>query len=479
MSVPSVEFLVFAVVGALIFNLFRGLRSRAWVLASLNLAFFCSFLHGWLSAVPYAAFLALGYAGIRILRKQKSAIVFVMLVAAVLYAFFLVKRYSFIPAGMQIAFWYSAIGISYVFFRVMHLLIEVWQDSISEPVGPLSYFNYALNFPALVCGPIQRYEDYREMEEGGRPLALDTRVIGKSIERIVVGFFKVTVVSTFLLTWQKGFINSLSAGDAWSDRVLDLALICGLYPLYLYANFSGYTDFVIGVARLLRLELPENFNDPFSSESFIGFWSRWHMTLSSWLKDYVYTPLLMTLMRRFTAGWAGPYLAVFAYFVTFFLVGAWHGQTTIFLFFGVLQGGGVAVNKLYQVGMTSALGARDYRELCANPTYRACARGLTYTWFAFTLFWFWSDWQQLGRIAAAAGVTAAIAATAFLFAVATALLSLRAWLRAGKAQMSGAWWALAQHRYVRTAMVSALALFTFVVLNVLGGSPPDLVYKNF
>src|SRR6202000_3442813 len=109
----------------------------------------------------------------------------------------------------------------------------------------------------------------------------------------------------FLLTWQKGFINVLSAGDAWSDRVLDVALICGLYPLYLYANFSRSTDFVIGVARLLRLELPENFNDPFSSESFIGFWSRWHITLSSWLKDYVYTPLLMTLMRRFTAGWGG------------------------------------------------------------------------------------------------------------------------------------------------------------------------------
>ena len=77
--------------------------------------------------------------------------------------------------------------------------------------------------------------------------------------------------------------------------------------------------------------MPENFDWPFLAENFIAFWGRWHITLSNWLKTYVYTPLLMSSMRRFPAPSLEPYLGAFAYFVTFFLVGAWHGQTSMFL----------------------------------------------------------------------------------------------------------------------------------------------------
>jgi D-alanyl-lipoteichoic acid acyltransferase DltB (MBOAT superfamily) len=166
--------------------------------------------------------------------------------------------------------------------------------------------------------------------------------------------------------------------------------IVAIYPIYLYFNFSGYTDAAIGAARLFRIELPEHFDRPFTSENFINFWSRWHITLSAWLKAYVYIPLLIALMRRFESPRYEPYFGVFAFFVTFFLVGAWHGQTSKFLFFGVLQGAGVAVNKLYQIEMTTILGRRGYRLLCDNPLYRMLSRGLTFTWFAFRLLWFWS-----------------------------------------------------------------------------------------
>ena len=77
------------------------------------------------------------------------------------------------------------------------------------------------------------------------------------------------------------------------------ALIVVLYPLFLYANFSGYTDFVIGAARFFRLRLPENFDNPFISGNFIEFWSRWHISLSQWLRSYVFNPLLMGWMRRY------------------------------------------------------------------------------------------------------------------------------------------------------------------------------------
>ena len=84
--------------------------------------------------------------------------------------------------------------------------------------------------------------------------------------------------------------------------------------------------------------------------------------------------------------------------MTFFLVGLWHGRTSEFIFFGLLQGGGVAINKIWQLTLARRLGRKGYKSLAANPVYIAFGRGLNFSWFAFSLFWFWSDWQQIGVI---------------------------------------------------------------------------------
>jgi alginate O-acetyltransferase complex protein AlgI len=91
----------------------------------------------------------------------------------------------------------------------------------------------------------------------------------------------------------------------------------------------------------LHTRLPENFDRPFSSDNFLNFWSRWHITLSEWLKTYVHNPLLLNLMRRYPSPALQTCWGVLAVFVTFFLIGVWHGQTLVFVFFGVLQGLGV------------------------------------------------------------------------------------------------------------------------------------------
>src|SRR5208282_517472 len=128
------------------------------------------------------------------------------------------------------------------------------------------------------------------------------------------------------------------------------------YPIFLYANFSGYIDIVIAMARLMRVRLPENFDRPFSASSFLDFWNRWHITLSNWLKTYVFNPLLIALMRRISSSKMQPFLGVFCFFVTFFLVGIWHGRTSEFVIFGALQGGGVAINKLWQLCLSRTMG---------------------------------------------------------------------------------------------------------------------------
>ena len=164
-----------------------------------------------------------------------------------------------------------------------------------------------------------------------------------------------------MLTAHANALRALSSDFGFRDRVLNGVLIATIYTVYLYFNFSGYMDIVIGVARFLRFHLPENFNRPFFADNFIEFWARWHITLSTWLKTYVYNPLLIILMRRYPSPNLESFFAVIAYFVTFFLVGVWHGQTSEFIVFGALQGLGVSVNKLHQVVLASMLAGLSSR----------------------------------------------------------------------------------------------------------------------
>jgi len=473
MNAPSFQFLGFAVAGAVLFNLSGSLTWRRLILLALNLVFFALFVSGPVAALPYAGFLIIGYGCVLMLRRRPSGALFLLSLALVLFGFFWLKHYTFIPASFSLPFLYTTIGLSYVFFRVLHLVIEARQGGLPGNVSLLSYLNYTLHFPALISGPIQLYPEYHRQESEER-LPLDVFVIGQAAWRIVVGFFKVMIVSALLMQAQQSAISALVPDLPLGDRILYSGLIGAIYPLFLYANFSGYTDFVIGVARLYRFELPENFDYPFLAENFIAFWSRWHITLSNWLKTYVYMPLLITCMRRIPSRSAEPYFAVLAYFVTFFLVGAWHGQTSMFLFFGVLQGGGVAMNKLYQIVMTDRLSRKGYRALCENPLYRAMSRGLTFTWFAFTLYWFWSSWQQLGGLIEIATFPAFILGWVLVFAVATLVLAAAA---AVYRYSPGDGWI--GSRYARTVFATGMMTVVVAAVAILASPAPDIVYKNF
>lgn len=469
MNVPTWQFLVFALIGAIVFNLSgaRWWRDTVWLV--MNLVFVWSLSQAIGPLIPFAGFLALGYAcllGARSGRPRAAGAAIVL----VLLAFIWLKRYDFIPASMLLPPGAMTIGLSYVFFRVMHLVIDAGQGA-NDRIGPVSYLNFTLNFPAFVSGPIQRWEDYKD----NNALPLGITDIGQAGWRIVLGAFKVLILSAALHSWQIDEHTALSASQPIAQRVLSGGLVVVLYPLFLYANFSGYTDFVIGIARLFRLRLPENFDRPFAATNFIEFWSRWHISLSQWLRGYVFNPLLLTWMRRYKSARSKQYPAVLAFFVTFFLVGAWHGQTSEFLFFGVLQGGGVAGNRLYQVAMARRLNPSGYAGLCQNPLYRAVARGLTFTWFSFTLLWFWGSWQDIAGTAESLGLAASVLAVMGTIVAASAILSIPDAFAASAGWLSRA----VESRYTRTAFASVMVMALVVAGLVLNMSAPDIVYKQF
>jgi alginate O-acetyltransferase complex protein AlgI len=222
--------------------------------------------------------LLFGFVSVRLLRAHVAG-AFVPVVIGVL-AFIWLKKYAFLPSSIFLHYPYVTLGLSYIFFRVLHLIIDSSSrySTLPDKISFVSYLNYTLNFTTLVSGPIQRYKEFAGMQLAPDPLPLNIGIAGQALNRIVVGFFKVNVLSLFLSMIHAGGLSSLSSEQTARQRVLSGLVIAVVYPFYLYCNFSDYIDIVIGIARFLRLQLPKNFNRPFFSENYMIFWNRWHIT---------------------------------------------------------------------------------------------------------------------------------------------------------------------------------------------------------
>ncbi len=478
MDTASFQFVVFGLTAALASNLGRSRIWRCGVLMLASAIFIAVLAQGPLLLLPLAGFLLLGYAGLALMERGWSkGLVWSILAVVLAYAW--LKKYTFLPADGFLRFPYFTLGLSYIFFRVLHLLIDAGENGETRHVGPGAYLLYTLNFTTLVSGPIQRYEEFARDQFADPPIALGARVIGLQLERIVRGFFKVNVLAMVLHMLQEDALAQLSQPLPPAIKLFAAFRLAIVYPFFLYANFSGYIDIVIALARLMRVRLPENFDRPFSASSFLDFWSRWHITLSLWLKTYVYNPLLLALMRRFSAVSLQPYLGILCFFVTFFLVGIWHGRTSEFVVFGVLQGGGVAINKLWQVRLALFLGRKRYRALAGNPLYIAFGRGLTFSWFAFSLFCFWASWKQIDQVwSAVAPIQWLGVWVAVWFAATGVLAAWEAW-RATLLSIKTAEGPVLLSRYARVVYASALGLSAFVMTVLLNQPAPDIVYKAF
>lgn len=473
MNVPSLPFLCAVAAVALALAISRRSWWRSGVLCVANLAFFATFAQGPASLAPFVAFLGAGYVGVLIVERVKARWLFVALLATLVAGYCWLKQYAFFPHQTLLATAYVTVGLSYAFFRVLSVFIDTYQGALPVRAGILSYVNYTLNFTSFVSGPIQLYPPFRR-EETEAPAALDRSIAGTAVERIVTGFFKVTVLSPLLALAQQRVVDAAVPQAAFAARALDAAAILAIFPVYLYVNFSGYTDVVVGAARFLRFDLPENFNRPFLSRGYLEFWTRWHMSLANWFKTYVYSPLLLGLMRRFPARNVEAMLGVFAYFVTFFLVGLWHGRTPEFLILGLLMGLGTSGNKLFQLQMTRVLGRARYTALCDNPLYAALSSGLTFWWLALTLVFFWANGAQIAGLAQRLGPPALVAASLLVLLAAAAFYAVAA--PAGRSRLAAA---TSASTILRPAYFAALAVIVVSVAVIFNAPSPHVVYKAF
>ncbi len=223
------------------------------------------------------------------------------------------------------------LGISFFTFQQMSLLWDVYRDKKTEKSNLLDISLYISLFPQLIAGPIVRYNDIINQIKN----RIETLELFRSgVQKFIIGLFKkIIFANTFgsvADTIMDSQIDNISTPVAW------LGIIS--YSFQIYFDFSGYSDMAIGLGRMFGFRILENFNFPYISKSITEFWRRWHISLSSWFRDYVYIPL--------GGNRNGIYRTYFNLFAVFLLTGFWHGATWSFIFWGLFHGLFITTEKI-------------------------------------------------------------------------------------------------------------------------------------
>jgi alginate O-acetyltransferase complex protein AlgI len=260
------------------------------------------------------------------------------------YANFFVQNVDAVLAGLgreQLA-WTPIllpIGISFFTFHAISYVVDVYRGDATAQKSPVHAALYLLLFPQLIAGPIIRYRMIAD-QLARRTVTLDD--FSEGVRRFVIGLGKKVLIANVVAAPVDHIFGrplaELDIAHAW------LAMVC--YSLQIYFDFSGYSDMAIGLGRMFGFHFPENFRWPYIAQSIQEFWRRWHMSLSSWFRDYLYVPL---------GGSRVPPARMYTNLVTvFFLCGLWHGASWNFVIWGLFHGTFLVVERL---GLSSRVAA--------------------------------------------------------------------------------------------------------------------------
>jgi D-alanyl-lipoteichoic acid acyltransferase DltB (MBOAT superfamily) len=447
---------------------------------------------------PLAGFAILGFGLIRMAGTRKIPLAVSVIIAITAFAY--LKQYSILPPAILIPHPYMMVGLSYILFRILHLIIDVHQGEVKKNIGIIDYFDYILCFFNFSSGPIQRYQEF--FEETKDPSPITDSSVRQGFWRIASGYAKVIVLSPLI---KNGFDNVVAmaatwpaGGDFFGDLltwvcpefsqspfypgtilVAEFAAAIPMYMLFLYVNFSGYMDIVVGSGKLFGYHIPENFDHPLNSSNMLEFWSRWHITLSTWFKIYLFNPLLRLLTSRIKNPRNAQYWAVPAFFVTFLVMGVWHGTTYVYVVYGVFLGAGVSLNKLYQLLFVKMFGRSRYNYLCKRWLYKNISRTMTLCYFCISLICLWNNTSVLIKFLESLsvhGVIAVICGVCLLFFM---ILPLYDGLRRLFTMLSQ-WLATVVGTAVTTNVwtaANALCAIYFALAQI--SSVPAFIYKGF
>ena len=292
-------------------------------------------------------------------------------VLVLIITFFAVRNYPLLQSWLG-SWWTDVIGkhfltvekvgLSYILFRIIHWLVESYKGTLRSR-NPLTYLNYLFFFPTFTAGPIDTFNNFHYWVNTTR-VRFNVRMLLAGVGRIFIGAVKVLLIVSLIKPYAVDYEALLPFFGPWG-AVISAAL---LYSLYIYIDFSGYCDMAIGMAYMMGIRTPENFNNPYFSTNPSEFWKRWHITFSTFLRIYVFKPVI-ALLNRLAIARHRMVVSVTAYLVTFTVCGLWHGSTLNCLLWGLWHGIGLSVYKLFTYKKT---------EKSLTPARKAVGIGCTF-----------------------------------------------------------------------------------------------------
>ncbi|MDE3177285.1 MAG: MBOAT family protein [Pseudomonadota bacterium] len=348
MLFPTIEFgLFFAFALALVWSLNAHNLIKKWVLLALSLFFYATwdwrFLLLLLASGAISYLVGLYVEGDRPYRKAALGLgvaldlgilgYFKYLDFFIAQALTLAHQFGFDPplAFVNVTL---PVAISFLTFHAISYAVDVYRGRLKASRSPLDILLYISFFPHLVAGPIVRAHEF--LPQLASPRRPEDFGFGENMLLILGGLLKKMVIANYLAV---RFVDPVFTDPTQFSR-FDLVMAVYAYAIQIYADFSAYTDIAIGVAALLGYRFPQNFNQPYRALGIGDFWRRWHMTLSNWLRDYLYIPLggnrhgaLMTMRNLM---------------LTMLLGGLWHGANWTFLIWGGLHGGALIIDHAYR-----------------------------------------------------------------------------------------------------------------------------------
>ena len=231
------------------------------------------------------------------------------------------------------------IGISYMSFKTIQIMLEISDGLIKEKISVKDYLQFLLFFPTVSAGPIDRSRRFLKEINEVMPRKEYLELAGDGVYRIVLGLLYKIVLSTYVYQMLLALNNT--------GTVVYSIKYMYLYTLYLFFDFAGYNLMAVGSSNILGIQTPMNFNKPFLSVDIKDFWTRWHITLSTWLRDFVFSRVLMQVIRK---KWFKNRLhnATYAYMVNMLVMGFWHGLSVSYIVYGFYHGVLMAGFEVYQ-----------------------------------------------------------------------------------------------------------------------------------
>lgn len=231
------------------------------------------------------------------------------------------------------------IGISYMSFKTIQIMLEISDGLIKEKISVKDYLQFLLFFPTVSSGPIDRSRRFLKEINEVMPRKDYLELAGDGIYRIVLGLLYKVVLSTYVYQMLLALSNT--------GTVVYSLKYMYLYTFYLFFDFAGYSLMAVGSSNILGIQTPMNFNKPFLSVDIKDFWTRWHITLSTWLRDFVFSRVLMQVIRK---KWFKNRLhnAAYAYMVNMLIMGFWHGISVSYIAYGFYHGVLMSGFEIYQ-----------------------------------------------------------------------------------------------------------------------------------